>query len=335
RTTIKDVARAAGVSVSTASMALNDREGVSEATRAKVNRCARELCYIPSHSARSLVMRNSNCIGLMIPEIQNPFYSNIVDILTHIAAERGYTLLLGITNNSSRQEAAYVHMFLSYRVRAVILIPTLSNAPDTRHLELLRAAEVPIVFCTDRYTGCEEALVMCDFETGQYRITKYLIERGLRDLSFVSTRMDAFFSRLRYQGYVRALREAGIPSNPKRELFLEEPRYGDAYRATEKILDDLPQAVVCINDIMTLGIMKRLVEAGLRIPKDISVVGFDDIMFSELVTPPLTTVRQPLQAICEKTMALLEAKTLRKTWKSKDDRIYLVAPELILRGTSI
>ena len=335
--TIKDVARAARVSVATASMALNNREGVSEKTRAKVLGIAQEMNYVPDHSARSLVMQSSNVIGLMIPEIQNPFYSAIVDILTRIAEDKGYTLLLGISNSNSHQEAEYVRMFLSRRVCGVIVVPMLANHPDISHLSMLRSADVPMVFCTETYAGCDEPLVMCDFASGQHAITKYLLDKGLRDLCFVSVDMDAQFARFRYEGFCRAMREYGLEVNPKRVMLLPTPRYKQAYEASDRIVDDLPEAVLCINDIMTMGIMKRMTERGLHIPRDVSVAGFDDVMFSELVSPPLTTVRQPLQAICERTMEILEAK-LRAGADQADverGRTYLIQPELVIRETTI
>ena len=335
--TIKDVAKAAGVSVATASMALNDRDGVSESTKAKVLKVSRELNYVPDYSARSLVMQDSNCIGLMIPEIQNPFYSAIVDIITRIAEDRGFTVILGITNSSSRQEEEYVRMFLSRRVRGVIVVPMLADHPQIRHLDLLRAADIPIVFCTERYDHCDEPLVMCDFASGQYTVTKYLIDKGLRDFWFVSTCMDVQFARLRYEGFARAMNEANIPIDPRRVMLLDVPRYKQAYEATDRIIEDLPQAVICINDIMTMAIMKRMAERGLNIPNDISVVGFDDIMFSELVSPPLTTVRQPIQEICEKTMQILEAKLNAGKDQSRVEQgnVYLIQPELVVRKTAI
>lgn len=334
--TIKDVARAAGVSVATASMALNDRDGVRETTKAKVRRVAREMNYVPDYSARSLVMQDSNCIGLMIPEIQNPFYSAIVDHITRIIEERGFTLILGITNSNSRQEEEYVRMFLSRRVQGVIVVPMLADHPETGHLDLLRAADVPIVFCTERYDDCNEPLVMCDFASGQYDATKYLIDKGLKDFWFVSTSMDTQFAHLRYEGFAWAMKEANIDINPDRVMLLETPRYDKAYAATDRIIDDLPEAVICINDIMAMAIMKRMAERGLNIPNDISVVGFDDIMFSELVSPPLTTVRQPVQEICEKTVEILEAKLNAEKNQSEVEKgnVYLIPPELVVRKTT-
>lgn len=334
--TIKDVARKAGVSVATASMALNNRAGVNALTRKKVLLCAKELNYVPNHSARVLVMQDSRCIGLLLPEIQNPFYSEIVDVLTQIVEQKGYTLLLGITNNSSRQEEEYVKMFISWRVCAVVVVPILQNRPRTDHLQLLRDANIPMVFCTERYADCHEPVVMCDYEQGQFMATRYLVDKGMKSFWFVSTDMDFMFARLRYEGYARALREAGIELDHSRELMLAQPRYLDAYAATDSIIERLPDAIICINDIMTMGIIKRLNEKGVAIPDDVSVMGFDDVMFSKLTSPSLTTVRQPIKEICEKTVELLESMLAEAvTLEEELNRIHLIQPELVLRATTI
>ena len=337
RVTIKDVARESGVSVATASMALNNRSGINALTRDKVLQVARALNYVPNQSARMLVTQDSNCIGLLLPEIQNPFYSAIVDILTRMAEEREYTLLLGITNNSARQEAEYVKMFLSWRVRGVIAVPMLRDHPDVSHLDLLRAADIPIVFCTERYAGCEEPVSMCDFAKGQYMATRYLLDKGMTDFWFASTNMDSMFARLRYEGYVRALREAGIAVRHDRELMLEAPRFDYAYAAADRIIADLPEAVICINDIMTMAIVMRFSECGIHVPEDVSVVGFDDIMFSRLLSPKLTTVRQPLEEICGKAMEIMEQKINDAEHAQELGRgeMYLIEPELIVRETTI
>ncbi len=337
RVTIRDVAKASDVSVATASMALNNRSGVREATRERVRRTAREMNYIPNHSARSLVMQDSNSLGLIIPEIKNPFFSAIVDILTRIAEEKGFTLILGITNSNAAQEAEYVRMFLSRRVRGVIVVPMLVNRPDIRHLELLRAMDVPVVFCTEIYNGCEEPLAVCDFELGQYEATKYLLDRGLRRFWFISTDLDVQFARLRYEGYCRALREAGVEVDKQRVLLVKGPHFKLVYDKSDRIVEDLSEGILCINDIMALAVMKRMAERGVRIPEDVSVVGFDNIMFSDLVSPPLTTVHHPLEEICQKTMEILERKIAAGDKQAEVDvgQTYRLRARLIVRGTTI
>ena len=337
KSTIKDVAKVAGVSVATVSMALNNRAGVNAETRMRVLRVARSMNYVPSYSAQSLVTQESNCVGLLIPEIQNPFYDAIVDIMSHLAEKHGFTLLLGITNNSVEQEEKYIRFFLSHRVQGVIAIPVLNKAGSGRTLDVLRAANVPIVFCTERYCDSTEPVVMCDFVQGQYEITKYLIDRGLRDFWYVTVDTQAQYATLRYEGYVRALREAGLPVRPEREMRVEVPKYEHVYRQVERFLEDRPEAIICINDIMTMAIIKRLHEKGLRIPEDISVVGFDDIMFSSLVYPPLTTVHQPIEEICERTIALLLDLIAEKpvAGDAPEGGVHLIAPHLVIRETTI
>ena len=334
RVTIKDVARAAGVSVATASLALNNRSGVNADTRSKVLEVTRNLKYVASYSAQALVTQESGCIGLLIPEIQNPFYAAIVDNLSYLAEENGFTLLLGITNNSSEQEKKYIHFFLSRRVQGVIVIPILNQVRTGRHLDMLRDADVPIVFCTERYNDSSEPVVMCDFEKGQYEITRYLVDRGLRDFWFVSVDTDAQYARLRYAGYVRALREANLPIRRERELLIDIPRFEQAYAQAGVFLEDRPEAIICINDIMTMAIIRRLSESGLRIPEDISVVGFDDIMFSALISPPLTTVHQPIREICETTIRLL-MEIMEGDGPAGGDGICLIPPHLVIRETTI
>ena len=337
KVTIKDVAKAANVSVATASMALNNKKGVNEMTKQKVIDVAKELYYIPDHSARSLVTKDSNCIGLIIPEIQNPFYSTIVDIITRIAEENGYMLLLGISNSKSQHEEEYIKLFLSRRVLGIIIVPMLCESPNIDHLNIIRSANIPLVFCTESYGKCDEPTVMCDFEYGEYEMTKYLVKRGLRDFCFVSTRFQAQFALLRLKGYKKALDEAGIPLDESKMFFLDQPRYANAYGITDKIIKLKPQAIICINDIMTIGILKRLVENGIEVPNDVSLAGFDDMMFSELVQKPLTTVRQPLEDICAMAMRILEEKINAGNDQNEIEKgkVYYLKPQLVIRDTTI
>ena len=335
--TLKDVANAAKVSIATASMALNNKKGVNKITKQRVLNAAKKLNYVPDHSARSLVTKDSNYIGLIIPEIQNPFFSAVVDIITGFAEERGYMLLLGISNNKSIQEEEYIRMFLSRRVLGIIIVPMLSGDASIDHLDIIRSANIPLVFCTENYGKCDEPTVLCDFETGQYEMTKYLIDKGLRDICFVSTKIKANFSLLRYKGYIRALDEAGIPLDESKVFLLDNPRYNDAYSAADSIIQTKPQAIMCINDIMAIGILKRLTERDIKVPGDISLAGFDDIVFSQLVHKPLTTVKQPLEKICSIAMQILEQKIQAKEEQSEVEKgkVYYIKPELVIRKTTV
>jgi LacI family transcriptional regulator len=191
--TIRDVARKANVSIGTASMALNGRNGINPGTKEKVLEAAKKLSYVPNIAAVSLVTNKSNTIGLLIPEIVNPYYSAIVDILTQLVQKAGYTLLLGISNNNSKVEKEYIESFVARQVVGVIIVPILREYPDIEHLNLLRKEKIPIVFCSDSYYECKEPCVMCDFTTGQYEITKYLISKDIKNICFVGVENQYIF----------------------------------------------------------------------------------------------------------------------------------------------
>ena len=244
----------------------------------------------------------------MVPEIVNPFYSAIVDKTTMLAEKMGYTLLLGISNNKSSQEKAVLKTFASHRVQGVIIVPMLRENPDTRHLSILKAARIPAIFCTDYYdewTNGEKAsysCVMCDLEQGEYEMIRYLIHLGHKEICFVNVDMDVHFARLRQNGYQKAYRQAGLTVDKRNLFFTAKAAFEGGYDIADSVLKRNPDAIACINDIMTIGILKRLNERGIRIPEDIAVAGFDDMMFAELAQKPISTVRQPLQRICEGTL---------------------------------
>ncbi len=333
--TIKDVANACGMSVGTVSLALNDRKGVNRETQKQILRIARKMHYTPNTSARSLVKKKSDCIGLIIPEIKNPFYSVMVDTFMRITEDHGLRLLLGISNSSSERERDCVYSFISQQAQGVIIVPMIADQPDISHLDLLRAVDIPIVFCTDIYEECDEPCVMCDFECGEYEITKYLIERGARSFWYVSTNIRANFSLMRLKGYQHALDEANIPITDRHELIVAEPNYKRAYESADQIIDNLSEAVVCINDIMTMAIMKRMNERGIAIPQDVRIVGFDDVLYANLASPPLTTVRQPIQEICEKTMEIMLRKMNAERDQNEIERgkKHLIPPTLVHRAS--
>lgn len=337
--TIRDVARLANVSIATASMALNNKKGVSAATKNRVLLAAKQLNYVPNHSARSLVTRDSKCIGLLVPEIVNPFYSAIVDHMTILAEEMGYMLLLGISNNKSKQEKVFVEALASWRAQGVIIVPMLQANPDTDHLSILAAEKIPVVFCTDYYdewSNGERAAypcVMCDLEYGEYKMIEYLIKQGHREICFLNVNTDAHFAKLRQKGYEKAFKKHKLMINPDNMFYANETNFGAAYELTDEMLARNPDAIACINDMMTLGILKRLFERKIDIPKDMAVAGFDDMLFTELAQKPISTVRQPLLKICERTIKLLD-RTIKKGEVEKQNNIILEKPELIIRSTT-
>ncbi len=337
KATIKDVAKTAGVSVATVSMALNNRPGTSEKTRHKVLSVAKQLSYVKNHTAVSLVTRATKTIGLLVPEIVNPYYSAIVDIISQLAEKSGYIMILGISNNNPKTEEKYVRGFVSRGVDGVIVVPMLYDKPEIKHLDILRKAKIPIVFCTETYNNCTEPCVMCDFEKGEEEIVDYVIKAGAKRICFVNANMEYNFTKQRLKGYKNALAKNGIEYDESSIFYLDSPTYESAYNQTGEILKNNPDAIVCINDMICMGIMKKLSEIGISIPKDIAIAGFDDMKFAELAQIPMTTVSQPVQDICEKTMNIIinmienAADIYRNTNRQT---IFYKEPKLVVRETT-
>ncbi len=331
RVTLKDVAKASNLSVAATSMALNGRPGISEETRKKVISIAKRLEYTPNPLAQSLVNQKSKEIGLVVPEITNPFFASIVDIINKMTENMGYTMILGISNDKSKREKEYIEMFVSRRTQGVIIVPSIQKNPDFTHIETLRNLEIPFVFCTDTYPGCTETCVLCDFRKGEYELVRYLLQKGMRRIVLMTADFDFNFAKLRLEGYKQAFAEAGLRIDHDMIVNIEYPNFEAAYAATDRVLEKKPDAICCINDIMAIGVMKRLREREVKVPGEIAVAGFDDTMFSALAQTPITTVRQPMEEICRTAIENLENK-IQKT--DEKDYTYFIPAELIVRDTT-
>lgn len=332
RITIKDVAQKANLSVAATSMALNGKDGISATTRVRVLAIAKEMGYMPNPSAQSLARKTSREIGLVVPDITNPFYGDIVEKISKMTEELGYTMILGITNENSKREREYIHMFISRRVQGVIIAPAVQTNPDYSHIDELKDYGIPFVFCIDTYPGYTETCVMSDLRQGEYKLVRHLLEKGMRRIALVTTNSDLNFAKQRLEGYKQAFAEAQLRIDSDFIFnIVKHPNYYGAYEIADEVINREPEAICCINDIMAIGIIKRLKERGIKVPRDILVAGFDNTLFSEIAQPPITTVSQPLDRICKISLDSLINKITKTDEK---DYIYLLPTELILRETT-
>ncbi|MBN1836672.1 MAG: LacI family DNA-binding transcriptional regulator [Spirochaetales bacterium] len=331
--TLKDVAHRAGVSEGTASLALNRRPGVKEMTRRRVLAVAEEMGYSPNRIARSLAMRKTHTVGLVVTDIENPFFGSVTRFIHEYVRQAGYTLILSVSNDDSQLEDAILSTFISNRVEGAIIVPTVSFRQDFRPFEALRAHRIPVVFATASYPGYPADCVMTDLEEGSYRLTRYLIELGHRNiLLLASYDLKMGQSALRVAGYQKAFSEIGIRPDPGAVVRCKHPDYYNGYSMTREVLKrGLPDAITAINDVLALGSRKALQEQGLRIPADISVAGYDDLIFSSLSQSPLTTVRQAIPQICRESVSLLMD---RIHGDASPVRLVKIAPELIVREST-
>ncbi|MGB9593341.1 MAG: LacI family DNA-binding transcriptional regulator [Anaerolineae bacterium] len=287
---IKDIARAAGVSHSTVSRALADSPLVKDETRERIKRIAQEMGYSPHALARSLVTRRTQTVGVVVTTIADPFVSEIVRGLEETGQNHGYTIILCNSNAEPRRELAAVKALREKRVDGIIV--TASRIGDL-YLPLLEDFGVPIVLINNQQTGKYVYSIGTDDLRGGQIATEHLLSLGHTRIAYIASPNNVNSSQARMDGYRAALEAAGIAFDPA--LVADgDGRPAAAMRATEHLLSRgvRPTAIFCYNDMTAIGTIRALKRMGIRVPDDISVVGYDDIPIVEYLDPPLTTIRQ-------------------------------------------
>lgn len=325
--TIVDVARVARVSVATVSRALSGGY-CSPQTRERVLQAVEEVGYFPNRLARALVRRLSPTIGLVLPDIANPFFPALTRGVEDRASEFGFTVLLVNTDGDPARERRAVRSLLEHRVGGVILV---TAQRGQRVVSDILAQGVPLVVM-DRRAGAENvSTVTVDNVEGARLAVDHLLDLGHRRIAFIGGVPGAATAAGRLQGYRLALRSRGILLDPSL-VAVGHFQYDGGYKAMRALLAHRPTAVFAANDLMALGAIKAAREAGMEVPQDVSVVGFDDIPMAEMAHPPLTTVRQPAYEMGREAARLL-VEFVRGTGGSPRD-VVLPAELVIRRSTA-
>ncbi len=309
RVTHKDVAAQARVSVATVSYVINNGpRRVAAETRERVEEAIAALGYYPSEVARSLRLQQSSTVGLIIPDSANPFYAEIARELERACTEEGLLVLLCNSDRDPQRERRFVHMLRAKQVDGVVITP---QGDVQALLQPLLAAHIPVVVLERALAGVH-CIAIDDLEGGR-AATQHLIDLGHRRIGVIRHQSTAL-SMQRHQGYQQALAAAGIPY---RSAFIIEngPTQADGYKAMLALLalPQRPTAVFTHNDIMALGAMRAIYDSGLRVPEDVSLVGYDDITTAAYLAPPLTTVRSP-----KTEMGVLAARTVLRLVQEPD-----------------
>ncbi|MCU9613130.1 LacI family transcriptional regulator [Caldibacillus lycopersici] len=328
--TIKDVARISGVSVGTVSKVINGKP-VSEKIRSKVIETIHELNYKPNQHARSLITNKSYTIGLIVTNITNPFFGEIVSHIKEDLEQKGYNLLLGISRDQSSEEKVTIENFVSRHVDGLIIVPTRDGEHELEHIYKLRQQKIPFVFITSQYLGIRADCVMSDFTKGSYQLTSHLLDNENKEIYFLTDSKELLLSSKRIDGYRMAYMERGITY--KENWIIETlPNFESAYKTTEGIINNqIPDAIMTINDVMAMGVIKCLKDNGIKVPEDVSVAGYDDLLFSSMFDPPLTTVKQPIEEMCKETVDIL---IKRLQGYDKEFNVHLYPSELIIREST-
>lgn len=302
--TIFDVARASGVSYSTVSRVLNDFAFVKSTTRQKVLSAANELGYVANLQARSLAGGKSNIIGMLVPSLDNGYINVISKSIDEELSKAGYDLMVYTTHHKKGKEAQFVNTLTGGLSDGLLLMVPLIE--DVRYLELLQLRNFPYVLIDQTDEAKKSTVVTSSNFQGSYEATRYLIDLGHKTIGFITGLMAIHSARERLAGYKAASQEGNIKFDER--LIAEgdfHPTGG--YKATQRLLEQRPKptAIFASNDLSAFGAMDAIRNAGLEIPKDISVIGFDDIPQASTTFPKLTTVRQPLSEIGQTAVKLL------------------------------
>lgn len=329
RVTRNDVAALARVAPSTVSYVINNGpRPVSVEAREQVLKAIAKLGYHPSDVARSLRTRRTQTIGLIIPEITNPYYGEMVQAVEEASFKHGYTVILCHSGHVREREMAYSQVLRSKQVDGVIFLPV---TPDLGPVHSLTRAGIQVVILERVVPGYPS--IVADEQHAGYLATRHLLDLGHRRIGCIVLAEDSTSSTARAEGYRSALLEAGIL--PKKQWIVES-EYG--YAAGEMAAHEFlkvsrpPTAVVAHNDLMAIGAMKAFGDAGLKIPSDVSVVGFDDIAAASYVQPGLTTIAYPKRQMGREAVEILlnllgsKEKTIPGTLK--------LTVNLVVRGST-
>ena len=326
---IKDIARTAAVSNSTVSRALRNSPLVNPETGERIRRIAESEGYRPSAAARSLVTRRTNTIGVVVTNISDPFVAGVVSGIEDAAEASGFSVFLANSNAEPAREKRVVRSFEERRVDGIIVT---SSRVGALHVPMLSRMEVPIVLLNNQHPSEGAYSVMIDNEGGSYAAAKHLIQLGHKRIGYLGDSNGHQSDTERLTGYIRALEAARLEFDASLVAKGDgKPEGARVALAKLLALADPPTAVFCYNDMSALGAMHEARAAGLRIPEDLSLVGFDDLYISQYLNPPLTTVRQPMAG-----MGRLAAETLlRLLAKHESPQVLKVPGELIVRESAI
>ena len=297
------MAREAGVSTATVSHVINNTRFVSEATRVRVRRAIEKCNYYPNAHARSLASGRSHMIGLVVSDISNPFFPELVKSIEVAAFERGYDVILSETDYDAGRAAHNVRRIIERQVAGVALM---TSELDISLIDELARKCVPVVILDlDSVSKCLSSLVV-DYEMGIDEAIRHLISKDHQKIAYVGGPNHLRSAARRLEAFRDSIRRY-LPSNPAPAIYESDFRLEGGRQAAREMLaaHDLPTAVVFANDLMALGAMQQFHEVGLGIPRDISIIGFDDIAFAALAHPPLTTVSLPRVEVGRKAIEAL------------------------------
>lgn len=327
--TMKDVALKAKVSTATVSRALMNPDKVSQATRNRVEKAAREVGYLPQPMGRSVKRNESRTILVIVPDICDPFFSEIIRGIEVTAASNGYLVLIGDCAHQNQQEKTFIDLIITKQIDGMLLLG--SRLPFDASIEEQRNLP-PMVMANEFAPELELPTVHIDNLTAAFDAVNYLHELGHQRIGCIAGPEEMPLCHYRLQGYIQALRRCGITVDTQYVVRGDFTYEAGANALTQLLLlPQPPTAVFCHNDVMALGALSQAKKLGLKVPDDLSIIGFDNIALAQFSDPPLTTVAQPCYEIGHEAMLLL-LDQMQGEDVSSGSR--LMDCELIIRGST-
>jgi DNA-binding LacI/PurR family transcriptional regulator len=294
--TIKELARQAGVSHSTVSRALNNHPAIARETVERIQQLARELNYVPSHSARSLKTNRSRMLGVIVHRIADPFYSEVLGGIQNVAHQFQYGMFVSAFEHDMERQAGLIRGMFGRQADALIIGDSFFTSAHLNELEI----RVPTVFIHNRTEVLPHSIYHDDVNATR-ALTRHLLALGHRRIAFGGNQRGGLLHRQRREGVVLELKGAGLELQKEYDLSAPNGQMSSGALLAKELLHlpERPTAIICFNDMQAIGVMQTLQQANVRIPEDISVAGFDDIPLAEFLFPALTTYRQPIWELGE------------------------------------
>jgi LacI family transcriptional regulator len=326
--TIKDVARRAGVAVSTASVALSRSAPVSEEVIAKVEAAVKEIGYVPHGGARSLRMGQSRLIGLILPDVANPHFAKVAKVVESACLAAGYMVAVYSTSEDDDRERQILTMMRMQRVEGLIIIPTRSDA--AHGARIIKQIHVPTILLDSFVDGLPYDVIKLDNVAAGRLATEYLIGLGHVRIAATKGRDNVATGADRLRGYYEAHAAHGVAVD---ESLVVEGRFDQTVAHDSMIRrmvqPDPPTAIFTLSNMMTLGVLMGLKELGLSVPNDVSVVGIDDLDFAQIMNPPPTVVAAPVLEMARASIAALLDEIGRKMPPTGNRQVFM--PRLVVR----
>ncbi|MFW5790337.1 MAG: LacI family DNA-binding transcriptional regulator [Bacillota bacterium] len=318
--TIKDIAKKSGVSVTTVSRVLNEKPDVNDQTRAKVLKIIEESNYRPNGMARSLVINQTYSIGLIIPDINNPYFPEVARGVEDQAQDSSYSVIFSSTDNKLEREKDVIDLMLHKRVDGLIVSLSLANRSI---LERLEAKNIPVVQLDRKIPDSIYPAVMIDNQRSAYKAVQFLIDQGYSNIAHITGDLKTVPGQRREDGYRKAILDNNLRLDEE-SIIEGDFSKKSGYKAMVKMIDEgnLPEAIFAANDLMAIGVLEVCRERNIKVPEDLVIIGHDDISIANLVYPSLTTMAQPKYKLGKKASQLLidliEIKQRKGSLEAKD-----------------